>query len=190
MLGTQKPEGYASVSAEPEGECGNSGSSKSSTSSSSSWWARATTVLLLCCCCVLAGVLWHSHTQQQPTTNAIDKAVLEKKWRSATANSTRPPHMLVYAHGCCQKAKVRACKSARKHGFGSCATFGLDDLPSLPALSPEGYSILTREHARGAGYWLWKPLLIWQELLAANDGDIIGYMDAGEGLLGGFRGWV
>jgi hypothetical protein len=45
-------------------------------------------------------------------------------------------------------------------------------------LSPEGHSILTEEGARGAGYWLWKPLIILQELLKAEEGDLVVYMDA------------
>jgi hypothetical protein len=31
---------------------------------------------------------------------------------------------------------------------------------------------------RGAGYWVWKPLVIWQALLEAADGDTIMYADA------------
>jgi hypothetical protein len=34
------------------------------------------------------------------------------------------------------------------------------------------------ERKRGAGYWLWKPYLIFQELYLALDGDIIVYSDA------------
>jgi len=34
------------------------------------------------------------------------------------------------------------------------------------------------ERKRGAGYWLWKPYLIFQELYLARDGDIIVYSDA------------
>jgi hypothetical protein len=34
------------------------------------------------------------------------------------------------------------------------------------------------ERKRGAGYWLWKPYLIFQELYLALDGDIILYSDA------------
>jgi len=37
-------------------------------------------------------------------------------------------------------------------------------------------NILQRK--RGAGYWLWKPYIICQELYLARDGDIIVYSDA------------
>lgn len=35
------------------------------------------------------------------------------------------------------------------------------------------------DQKRGAGYWLWKPYFIYKELVKANDGDIIFYVDAG-----------
>jgi hypothetical protein len=91
MLGSHKPEGYASVSAEPEDK-------RSSSSNSSSWWTRATVALLLLCCCVLATLLWDAHSSSPyKPGKAVDKEALERKWRNATATSTRPPHMLVYA---------------------------------------------------------------------------------------------
>jgi hypothetical protein len=34
------------------------------------------------------------------------------------------------------------------------------------------------QQKRGAGYWLWKPYIIFQELYLARDGDIIVYSDA------------
>lgn len=34
------------------------------------------------------------------------------------------------------------------------------------------------ELRRGAGYWIWKPFIILQMLLAAQDGDIVWYMDS------------
>lgn len=89
----------------------------------------------------------------------------------------KQPRMIVYGHNCCKKGMQHACDSAMKYGFESCKKFGLADLVSLPALSPQGQEILTTKE-RGAGQWIWKPLLIWQELLQAADGDIIVYMDA------------
>ena len=34
------------------------------------------------------------------------------------------------------------------------------------------------ERKRGAGYWLWKPYIIYHELYLASEGDIIIYSDA------------
>lgn len=39
------------------------------------------------------------------------------------------------------------------------------------------YEIFNQE--RGVGYWLWKPYIIYQTLLNAQDGDVIVYSDAG-----------
>lgn len=87
------------------------------------------------------------------------------------------PTMVVYAHNCCEASMQRACNSAMRWGFKACKPHGLKDLVSLAALNPEGYHILSNS-TYGAGYWLWKPLLVWQTLLQAADGDVIVYMDS------------
>jgi hypothetical protein len=47
---------------------------------------------------------------------------------------------------------------------------------SDPRFADRNKNILQRK--RGAGYWLWKPYIIYRELYAARDGDIIIYADA------------
>ena len=42
----------------------------------------------------------------------------------------------------------------------------------------ECYNIL-KTQKRGGGYWLWKPIIIYEELLLMNDNDILIYADAG-----------
>jgi hypothetical protein len=145
--------------------------------------------MLLTSCCVLLLMLWRSGLIQQATvqmrykSSGVCSAALDSFFGSSASNSTaytqlpKPPHMVIYSHNCCAKSKVRACRSALRNGFGSCGSFGLADLHTS-MLSPEGYSILTEEGARGAGYWLWKPLIILQELLRAEEGDVVVYMDA------------
>jgi hypothetical protein len=49
-------------------------------------------------------------------------------------------------------------------------------LDSSPGFVNRNKNILQRK--RGAGYWLWKPYIIYQELYLARDGDIIVYSDA------------
>jgi len=49
-------------------------------------------------------------------------------------------------------------------------------LDNSPGFVNRNKNILQRK--RGAGYWLWKPYIIYQELYLARDGDIIVYSDA------------
>lgn len=39
------------------------------------------------------------------------------------------------------------------------------------------------DQKRGAGYWIWKPYIIMTALSEMNDGDILFYMDAGDGFI-------
>lgn len=107
----------------------------------------------------------------------VCSAAADSIMQVSDAQPPKQPHMVLYAHNCCEVSKKRACDSAMKHGFRSCGQFGLQDL-NLSLLSPEGHGILTEEGAHGAGYWLWKPLIILQELLRAEEGDVVVYMDA------------
>lgn len=36
------------------------------------------------------------------------------------------------------------------------------------------------DETRGAGYWLWKPYLIYEHLSLINDGDVLFYLDSGD----------
>jgi hypothetical protein len=91
------------------------------------------------------------------------------------------PRMITYANHCCGKSKTENCQAALRYGFKSCKFYGLSDLP-LQALSPGGREVLLNRQ-RGAGYWLWKPLIIWTNLLEARDGDILMYSDAGSKMM-------
>lgn len=46
-----------------------------------------------------------------------------------------------------------------------------------PAFFEMNKDILTQP--RGAGYWLWKPYIIYREMLTMQDGDILVYSDSG-----------
>jgi hypothetical protein len=54
--------------------------------------------------------------------------------------------------------------------------FNKEILDNNPNFSNRNKNILERK--RGAGYWLWKPYIIFQELYLARDGDVIVYSDA------------
>lgn len=158
-----------------------------------SWKAAG---MLLSSCCALILVLWQSgviqhlaHTRTNGpgmcSVQESDSFGTRASSSSASNKLTKRPHIVLYAHNCCNKSRVVACNSALKHGFGSCGQFGLNDL-HLPALSPTGYDMLTETGAYGAGYWLWKPLIIWQELLRAEEGNIVVYMHADSEVMSDF----
>ena len=44
-------------------------------------------------------------------------------------------------------------------------------------LNDDFTNILSKK--RGGGYWIWKPLIVYEELINMNDGDILFYADAG-----------
>ena len=54
--------------------------------------------------------------------------------------------------------------------------FNKQILEKNPDFVARNKQILQRK--RGAGYWLWKPYIIFQELYLASEGDIIVYSDA------------
>lgn len=72
-------------------------------------------------------------------------------------------------------ARDKLCLSALKVGFDEVRPRGLTDLD--PSFQSTHQSILSQ--ARGAGYWLWKPQIILQELRTLADGEVLVYSDAG-----------
>lgn len=38
----------------------------------------------------------------------------------------------------------------------------------------------------GAGYWLWKPYIIWKTLISCQQGDVVVYTDSGSNFIGDF----
>jgi len=57
--------------------------------------------------------------------------------------------------------------------FDAVLLFTPDDLPSYITHSP------LMAHNRGAGYWVWKPAIIWETLRKYGDNSIVVYADAG-----------
>lgn len=89
------------------------------------------------------------------------------------------PLLINYADGCCTVAQLRNCESGKTHGFKSCKPYTRQDLP-LGAF-PVGYNKIAGLK-RGAGYWVWKPLVIWLTLLDAQDGAQCGHVRLGGGV--------
>lgn len=82
---------------------------------------------------------------------------------------------LSYASGSFVKARDELCQSALAVGFDEARARGPEHLE--PAFVEENQDILSQ--SRGAGYWLWKPQIILQELRKLKGGDVLVYSDAG-----------
>lgn len=97
--------------------------------------------------------------------------------RLTTSNEQRCYPLLVnFAHGCCKRAQKNNCLTGLQYGLHQCVMFDKGILDNNPDFVERNKKILQRK--RGAGYWLWKPYIIFRELYLASDGDIIVYSDA------------
>lgn len=82
---------------------------------------------------------------------------------------------LSYASGSFIQARDELCQSALAVGFDEARARGPEHLD--PAFVEENQDILSQ--SRGAGYWLWKPQIILQELRKLKEDDVLVYSDAG-----------
>lgn len=84
--------------------------------------------------------------------------------------------LINYAQNCCAQSSAKNCETGIKvGGFHRCTTFSLRDLDADFRINNS--HILSQ--TRGAGYWLWKPYIIYHTLKHLNQGDIMMYSDAG-----------
>lgn len=72
-------------------------------------------------------------------------------------------------------ARDALCRSAIAVGFDESRSRGPENLD--PVFAEAHHEILSQP--RGAGYWLWKPQIILQELRTLQPGDMLIYSDAG-----------
>ena len=86
------------------------------------------------------------------------------------------PLLINYAADCCKLAQTENCRTGLKHGMRQCVPLNKSVLINDLHFMRRNIDILNR--TRGAGYWLWKPYIIYKELYHARDGDIIMYSDA------------
>ncbi|UJR17653.1 hypothetical protein I4U23_004549 [Adineta vaga] len=86
------------------------------------------------------------------------------------------PLLINFAHKCCKYAQKNNCLTGLKHGIRQCLMFNKHILNTDSMFVDRNENILN--HKKGAGYWLWKPFILFQELYLARDGDIIVYSDA------------
>lgn len=82
---------------------------------------------------------------------------------------------LSYATGEFLEARDQLCNSALKVGFDEARACSFENLDKEFCL--DNKDILSQP--RGAGYWLWKPQIILQELKKLKEDDVLVYSDAG-----------
>lgn len=81
-----------------------------------------------------------------------------------------------YAHARYLNSQRNCCSTAMSvGGFDKSIPYGYKDLS--PAFVDQ--NAYTFSQNRGAGYWIWKPYLIYKTLEGAEDGDWIMYTDSG-----------
>jgi len=84
-------------------------------------------------------------------------------------------HFITFATKSYKKYAEDLCNSAIKNGgFDTVQIYNFDDLDSVFKIKNQ--NILTQK--RGAGYWLWKPYIIYKKILEIEDGDILCYCDS------------
>lgn len=73
------------------------------------------------------------------------------------------------------RSRMECVMSAQKNGADQVFEYGPEHI------GKEFYSMNREilEAERGAGYWLWKPYVIWRALQHCEDGDFLVYVDAG-----------
>lgn len=84
-------------------------------------------------------------------------------------------HLITYSSGNMDKAAALCVKSAEANGVDwsdDCNDGKID-------VHFEAFNRSVLNQERGAGYWLWKPYLIYKWAISLNEGDILIYSDAG-----------
>src|SRR5688572_18740057 len=83
--------------------------------------------------------------------------------------------LINYADSTMTISQEKNAISAIKHGAQEVVRWNLGMID--PVFFEMNKEILTQP--RGAGYWLWKPYIIYREMLTMQDGDVLVYSDSG-----------
>ena len=84
-------------------------------------------------------------------------------------------YLINYADGAFKESRRKNSLSGIAAGFDAVIQYTLKDIDSL--FFTKNKKILTQK--RGAGYWLWKPYIIFQTLKNVKEGDVVFYSDSG-----------
>lgn len=107
----------------------------------------------------------------------IDKIML-KYWTDLIDNNSNDKkiHFITYGNKKYENAVKRICKQADDFFvFETIKGYGPNDLPK--DFKDNYNDVLSQE--RGGGYWLWKPILLYEKMKQINDNEYIVYLDAG-----------
>ena len=131
---------------------------------------------------------WTFH--RRGNLNYLMKTTLRWRWRNFNLSSfyfqdyadikskdiKRKKYFITFAHGCCNKSKVRALKSALDPGGFDFAT--AHDMNYLSEKFRHTHSAILTQ-STGGGFWLWKPYIILKTLIERmSDNDLLMYQDA------------
>lgn len=112
----------------------------------------------------------------QNTSNSSCRSVAILNGLTKSYEKRCYPLLINFADGCCRRSQKNNCLTGLQYGIRQCLMFNKRILQTNPDFLERNKDILQR--TRGAGYWLWKPYIIFRELHLASDGDIIVYSDA------------
>jgi len=88
----------------------------------------------------------------------------------------KPIHFITYANHVFEKAKIRLLNQAKDfYSFKTIGGYGPEDLPI--DFTKQFNNILNMP--RGAGYWIWRPILLKKKLDEMNENEFLIYLDAG-----------
>ena len=93
---------------------------------------------------------------------------------------------ITYSSGNMEQSAAKCIASMKNHGFDKAERLYCDQCPDCLG----DFYILnskTLKAERGAGYWLWKPYLIFHAMYFMNDDDILVWSDAGIEWIGNVR---
>jgi len=92
-------------------------------------------------------------------------------------SKTKKVILITFANAAYAARRERLVARAAELGcFDSVISYSPENIDA--EFAEENASILSQE--RGAGYWLWKPYFILKTIMAASEGDIVLYLDAGD----------
>lgn len=85
-------------------------------------------------------------------------------------------HFMTYGNHKYENSKKRLCKQAEEFNeFASIKAYGPQDLSEK--FSKKYENILSQ--SRGGGYWLWKPMILYDKFKTMKEGEFLVYLDAG-----------
>ena len=88
----------------------------------------------------------------------------------------RPIHFITYANDKFKQAKNRILQEAKDfYNFQSVTGYGPEDLSEL--FVSKFKNIL--ERPRGGGYWIWRPIILYNKMSSLKEGEFLVYLDAG-----------